>query len=408
MKLSIIFLAPLLPFALADYAGDIVAFWNVRTTFALNASSPRLSSLREGYYGALVQTAVLKASDDSQGLSRNTRQLALSHAAHDILTTIFPAQYRNIDAYLREAEDQIQASVQEARRGREIGERAVTRTVAARAGDGVARYIRYDFKTPAPGVYQGTPPTNGIPADPNGPFIKPFGGVKQLPVWIAPPDVRSEGYIAHLQRIKEKGARVNSTRTAEETEIGYYWLESSITYWNRFARAIVGNSLSTDISKSAKFFAQLNWAIANAGTIGFDAKHRYNSWRPITALRWTEPFLFGGADLSDPTWEPLVTTPVHQDYLSGHAVYGSSAGGIIAHFLGTDTIDPPVTLSSTVTVDNVGVLTRTYRNVSTAVKENGDSRVFVGVHFQFASDEGNKAGQRAADDVWRQDAKGYL
>lgn len=42
------------------------------------------------------------------------------------------------------------------------------------------------------------------------------------------------------------------------------------------------------------------------------------------------------------------------------------------------------------------------------MKENGDSRVFVGVHFQFASDEGNKAGEAAADLVWKRGTSNYL
>jgi hypothetical protein len=38
-----------------------------------------------------------------------------------------------------------------------------------------------------------------------------------------------------------------------------------------------------------------------------------------------------------------------------------------------------VSLSSNVTVDNVGVVTRRITNLTEAAKENGDSRVFGGV-----------------------------
>jgi hypothetical protein len=35
--------------------------------------------------------------------------------------------------------------------------------------------------------------------------------------------------------------------------------------WNRFANAIVGNRLANNVVASARFYAQLNYALANAG-----------------------------------------------------------------------------------------------------------------------------------------------
>lgn len=387
------------------YSGDIVAYWNERITYALNASSPRLTSLRESYFGALAHTAIIQAADDSASRSRNVRQTAISIAAHHVLVRHFPAQHRPIDLYAREAEDLINATPRESSEGKNIGRRAAARVITARADDNIDEYVRYEWQPAGtPGVYQPTPPNlNVLPADPAGGLLRPFGGVARLPPYpVAPPSPSSPEYIPYLHQIKEKGGRTDHTRTQDETEIGYYWLESSVTYWNRFARVVIGNTLNEDITKSANFYARLNWAIANAGTIGWEAKSRYNSWRPITALRWAgTPYLADNSTYSFPTWEPLSPTPTHQDYLSGHAVYGGAAARIIALYLGTDNLNPPVTLSSTVALDNVGVLTRTYSSVKAAADENGISRVYVGVHFGFASEEGTKAGEGAADAVWR-------
>ena len=75
---------------------------------------------------------------------------------------------------------------------------------------------------------------------------------------------------------------------------------------------------------------------------------------------------------------PLLTpTPNHQDYLSTHATFGAAAGAIIALQNGGDAVN--ISLSSNVTVDNVGVVTRRITSIKQAVKENGDSRVFGGV-----------------------------
>jgi hypothetical protein len=67
---------------------------------------------------------------------------------------------------------------------------------------------------------------------------------------------------------------------------------------------------------------------------------------------------------------------------------------VIRSWNGGDSVN--VSLSSNVTVDNVGVITRRITNLTAAAKENGDSRVFGGIHFQFASDVGNEIGDWVA------------
>jgi hypothetical protein len=42
--------------------------------------------------------------------------------------------------------------------------------------------------------------------------------------------------------------------------------------WNRLANLVVGNSLATDVLASAKFYAQLNYALANGAIASWDTK----------------------------------------------------------------------------------------------------------------------------------------
>lgn len=93
-----------------------------------------------------------------------------------------------------------------------------------------------------------------------------------------------------------------------------------------------------------------------------------------------------GRNVSDPTWTPLLTpTPNHQDYLSTHATFGGAAAAVIRDWNGGDAVD--VSLSSNVTVDGVGVVTRRITSLSEAAKENGDSRVFGGVSLLRSGDD---------------------
>lgn len=104
----------------------------------------------------------------------------------------------------------------------------------------------------------------------------------------------------------------------------------------------------------------------------------------VTAIRRPGVWLKSGRIVSDSTWDPLLLpTPNHQDYLSTHATFGAAAGAVIRAWNKGDTID--VYLSSNVTFDNTGVITRRITSIKQAVIDNGDSRVFGGVSHPFSS-----------------------
>jgi len=107
-------------------------------------------------------------------------------------------------------------------------------------------------------------------------------------------------------------------------------------------------------------------------------RFEYNGWRPVTAIQRTDIWLPSGHNVSDPAWVPLLRpTPSHPDYVSTHSTFGGAGSQVIRWYNGGDKVS--ATWSSNVTLDNVGVLTRTITNLTTAAIENGNSRVFGGV-----------------------------
>ena len=70
-----------------------------------------------------------------------------------------------------------------------------------------------------------------------------------------------------------------------EKQIRFYWLESSATYWNRFASTLLGERHRHNIHEPARFFALLNFSLANAGFVAWKAKYHYETLGPITAVR---------------------------------------------------------------------------------------------------------------------------
>jgi hypothetical protein len=97
-----------------------------------------------------------------------------------------------------------------------------------------------------------------------------------------------------------------------------------------------------------------------------------------------------GQDISSPSWTPLLRpTPSHPDYVSTHSTFGGAAVAVLRAWNGGKDKIPGagVTVSSNVTLDARGVITRTYTDLKVAAEENSASRVFGGVSISFFSFE---------------------
>ncbi|KAK4206985.1 acid phosphatase/Vanadium-dependent haloperoxidase [Rhypophila decipiens] len=398
----------------AAFPGDIVQYW-VDQSGALvnNTIIGGLQSAPSSWYTAIVQGAVYQAAVSSKRESLAFQQLAVSHAAHNAILFVFHGtrNYGNTDAALRAVIPQIglDPSSREGKRATEIGRAAARKVAEARADDGIHDFVDYTFGPKNPGVYQSTPGGAAYPDNPQARFVRLFAGLGdvtrfRLP---APPKTNSKQYEQDVLYVKAQGALGSTVRTPFDTETAYFWRESSISGWNRFAHSVVGNKLATKVVESAKFYAQLNYALANAGIASWDNKFLHSGWRPVTAIQYPGVYLQSGQSVTDPAWTPLLRpTPSHPDYPSTHSTYGGAAAAVIRAFnRGSDVIS--ATLSSNVTIDNVGVITRSYTNLTVAVLENSASRVFGGIHFRFAGSAGIELGDKVAratlkvfDDNW--------
>ena len=143
-----------------------------------------------------------------------------------------------------------------------------------------------------------------------------------------------------------------------------------------------GDSLSQD----ARLFALLNMAIADGFIAGFNAKYVYNFWRPVTAIRAGDSD--GNAKTTaDPNWQSFLNTPVHPDYPSTHSVASAAAAAVLARFFGKDQIAFTTTSGAP-----FPALTRSFTSLSQAAQENADARVYAGIHFRSACQDGLKLG----------------
>jgi hypothetical protein len=149
-----------------------------------------------------------------------------------------------------------------------------------------------------------------------------------------PPDLKSRVWADDYNETKTVGSLTSTTRTAEQTEIGYFWADSGPLLWQNALRYISGTYLH-DTGASARMFALAEAALADAQIACWDSKYFYNFWRPITAIR------LGGQDgnpatVVDPNWQPLINTPNFPEYPSGHADVSGAVSHMLRLFFGTD------------------------------------------------------------------------
>jgi hypothetical protein len=293
--------------------------------------------------------------------------------------------------------------------GVQLGRAAAATILALRTGDG-ADTLLFDTAYPqgtAPGEYRFTPGFSFAFA-PGWADVTPFVLRDSSQFRADPPfEVTTRRYAEDFAEVKRLGGDAVTTpsdRTADQTEIARFWVESSPLQWNRIARSIAGR---LDPWAQARLFGLLNMALADGYIGSFETKYLYNHWRPVTAIQ--EAGTDGNSRTSaDPTWTPLVPTPPIPDHDSAHSVQGGAAAEVMRRVFGTDHIafrTCSLTLPSGSTCTDPSPVTRRYRSFSQAADENGLSRILVGFHFRNAVEDGvehgRKIGGRAVDRFMR-------
>ena len=146
----------------------------------------------------------------------------------------------------------------------------------------------------------------------------------------------SAKYAEDYKEVKEKGALTGSTRTAEQTDIGYFWTDNFGVQWNRAIRGII-EARVPNVGNRARLLALVNMAIADAVITAWDSKLHYNLWRPLNAIREGE---------FDPNAEhhrrshvaARVNNPPYPDYTSGANNLTGAATKTLELFFGRDNI----------------------------------------------------------------------
>ena len=380
-------------------ASDVIAEWNQHLLSSVVATSqgPPLAARTM----AMTHLAMFEAVNSvdrgyapyrgyHQTPAGTSKEAAAAQAARDVLAAAYPSRVATFDAHLATSLAGVPDGPGKAA-GIDLGRRAATGMLAQRAADGATTSMPVTPGT-LPGQWRPTAPAYLPGAFAQMASCTPFGlsSPSQFRP-AAPPSVASATYAASLEQVRRLGSATSTERTAEQTDIARVWAFGAGTItppgaWNRIAQQ-VATSRGMGIDESARMFALLGMAQADAAISAWECKNTFGFWRPITAIREADAD-GNDATAGDAAWLPVLTTPNFQSYTSGHSTFSSAAAAVLRAVTGSD--------AATFSVESMGIV-RTFTSLSEAAQEAGMSRVYGGIHFDFDNTEGLSCGSAVGE-----------
>ncbi len=314
--------------------------------------------------------------------------VAAATAAHDVMVALYPQADALTLTRIELDKTMLQAGTgADIAAGAQLGKAAAAAVLAKRAGDGSNGSQAYVEGT-QPGQYRFTPPFN-FAAAPHWRHVTPFALTSAAQFRTAPaPALSSEHYRRDFDEVRRVGGKASTQRSSDDTHYAAFWCEFSDIGWNRIARAASAR-VKQDLWQSARTFALLNAAMADAYIAGWDSKYTHNAWRPVTAIHLAAQD-GNPATAPDAAFDPLLTTPPVPDMPSTHSALGMAAAVVLAQAFGRDHVGFSFASSSALPSNPV----RHFRSFSEAARENADSRVKAGLHFRFATQAGLELGRQ--------------
>jgi hypothetical protein len=358
-------------------------------------------------------------------------ECAIARASHDAQVWLYPSQQKRLDALFQADVATMRGTKAALAAGDALGVVAAQSITALRGNDG-SQYteprvgVNYFPKT-GPGYWSPDPISGTKTA--LGAY---WGGVTPFVMTSAsqfrvkpPPSLTSKTYDTAYQAVATLGGDplhgTPTTRTARETLMGIYWtydgtpgLCAPPRMYNQLARTVAFQQGVNNVEDAARFLALINTAMADAAIAAWNDKWFYQEWRPVTAIRSAASGA-NPATPSNPAWYPLGAqatnthgpnfTPPFPAYPSGHATFGGALFQVLRRFWPDNT---PFTFTSDEfngkNYDIYGHLLPlhplSYASFTDAEYDNAESRIWIGVHWQFDADVGSKQGNRVGDWVF--------
>lgn len=382
---------------------DTVTDWNA--IMEATVTEPPRNPNFQTRWGAIVQLAVFEAVNAIEGdyepylgglivaPAGASPDAAAIAAAHLTLVTLRPGSAVALDA-ARAASLAAIPDGQAKEDGIAVGETAALAMLLLRVGDGWDAVVPYTPGT-EPGDFQ--PPPAGAFL-PGWGLVPPFGLVAgsqfRLP---APPALHTGKYANDYLEVMLLGRIDSPFRPQDRTDVArFYAAASPVQVFNSAARQ-VSAAQGKSLSENARIFALLAMAMGDASIACWDTKYHYNFWRPQTAIQNGDLDGNAGTDW-DPTWLPLIATPAHPSYASGHATVSGAARAVLERAFGKD--GHAITLTNPSPTLPPGFVLN-YAAWDEITDDVDDARIYGGIHFRFDQEAGAQQGRQVGSYILR-------
>jgi hypothetical protein len=386
---------------LSPAMADVVTDWNEKVLSAGNAArqtpvgqtpavqARNMAMVHLAMFDALnsIEPRYTPYRTQLQVPNTTSREAAASIAAHYLLVRLYPAQSKDADVVLQAALALVPDGSDKTQ-GVQLGEKVAAAILMDRSADGADAPDTYRPHG-APGAYVPTVLT----ASWNWGLVKPFAMKSCDQFRPSPPyALSSVQWAKDYNEVKQMGARTDSRRSAEQTDIAKFWEQTGAGSFNQIVQQ-VAEAKKLPLLENARLYAHVYLATADAFIAIFDAKYTYNFWRPLTAIR------NGDRDDNDATerdaaWAPFIPTPMHPEYPCAHCIAQSSAATVLNTLFG-DAVPTTVIMTS----PTAPGVTRKFNRLSDYTAEIINARIYDGVHYRTSGEVGVEMGRKIGEYV---------
>lgn len=212
----------------------------------------------------------------------------------------------------------------------------------------------------------------------NRPFAMPAGDTCTLP----PPTDYSEDPASAFYAVAMEVYTTSQALTDEQKQIARFWSDDAMLSYTPPGHWIaimmqVAVEKGLDLTAQVEALARMGVAMADAFIGCWAAKYQYDLIRPISYIK----------KVIDPKWEPLLNTPPFPEYPSGHSTQSAAAASVLTALFGegysfTDESPTPD-----------GAPSRSFASFWAAADEAAISRLYGGIHFRPAIQNGQDQGR---------------
>lgn len=210
---------------------------------------------------------------------------------------------------------------------------------------------------------------------------------------------KSSSFYKDLQEVYS----VRNNLSADQKEIAYFWDDNASAsthvghlryttkkpspggHWINIT-AQASQQIQQNWVAAAQTYAMISIAMYDAFIACWDEKYRSEYIRPISVIN----------ESVDPNWEPLLQTPPFPEYTSGHSVVSSAIASVLTNIFGsafafTDAYEKPY----------INIV-RSFPSFQAASEEACISRLYGGIHFRSAIEQGRLQGRQLGNFINKQ------